>query len=351
VPTLGLDAPDTDVIMVDIRLLSPEVSALLDAAKSRDPAVRTVLLAPIGLIAAPPRGFDAVLSKPVRRRPLLQCIERLRGVASPEIERTVTAADTRRVLLVDDNAVNRRVAEHQLRKYDCIVTSACDGVAGVAAAMSDDYDLILMDCQMPLLDGFDATRQIRIREQPGMRVPIIALTANAMAGDRELCLTAGMDDYLAKPLDPVALATCIDRWAPRSRSALRASAPLLVTIAEPASQASPITPPIDLAALAVVTDGEADFERELMAVFVASGDATLAAIVDAVNSGDLSAVKRHAHTLKGASANLRALPLAECAQALENAAAQGDLQRCRGVLGDVQSDYRRTTEFISAHGT
>ena len=83
---------------------------------------------------------------------------------------------------------------------------------------------------------------------------------------------------------------------------------------------------------------------------IAAGGEGLAAIVDAVNSGDLSAVKRHAHTLKGASANLRALPLAECAQALENAATQGDLQRCRGVLGDVQSDYRRTTEFISAHG-
>ncbi len=327
--------PPPGVAMIDVRLLTGPLTAALSRARARPAVPRFVLLAPLGLAAAPPAGFDAILSKPVRRQQLYTCVSGL--VEAPPAPLPAAGGPHaevagRRVLLVEDNAVNRRVAEHQLHKLGCVVSIACNGVEAVTATLGDDVDLVLMDCQMPLLDGFDATRQIRQREAGGpRRLPIIALTANALSGDREACLAAGMDDYLAKPLEPAALASCIERWAPRAGR-------------------PPVTddePTIDLLALGEVTDGDADFERELMEVFVASGDTALAALIECLGAADLAAVRRHAHALKGASANLRARPLAARAQALETAATAGDLGLCRTAFSELERDYRRTTEFIA----
>jgi signal transduction histidine kinase/DNA-binding response OmpR family regulator len=343
--------PPAAIAMVDVRLLTGALTAALSRIRARPDAPRLVLLAPLGLAVAPPAGFDAILSKPVRRQQLLACVSGLIDAAHAP---ATAAADAWaasagcRVLLVEDNAVNRRVAEHQLRKLGCEVLIACNGVEGVAAATGGGIDVVLMDCQMPLLDGFDATRQIRQRAAAGTpRLPIVALTAHALSGDREACLAAGMDDYLSKPLDPVALAACIERWAPRRARAATLPAPAPAT--PPAAVATPAgEPTIDLGALHAVTDGDADFERDLMSVFVASGDTTLAALIAALGAADLGAVQRHAHALKGASANLRAHPLAARAQALEAAATAGDLARCRETFDALERDYRRTTEFIVA---
>ena len=161
-----------------------------------------------------------------------------------------------------------------------------------------------------------------------------------------------MDDYLSKPLDPRALAACIERWAPGAAPAGPAAAAVpavtAVTAPTPQAAAGSVEPTIDLGALGEVTDGDRDFERELMAVFVASGDTALAALIEALGAADLPAVRRHAHTLKGASANLRARPLAARAQALEAAATAGDLGRCRATFSELERDYRRTAEFIAA---
>jgi two-component system, sensor histidine kinase and response regulator len=357
IASLDAAAPST-IAMVDVRLLTRPLTEALARARARSGPPRFVLLAPLGLAAAPPAGFDAILSKPVRRQQLTACLGGLVAAQSlPMAAATGPAAGRagRRVLLVEDNAVNRRVAEHQLRKLGCAVSIACNGVEGVAAALGDTFDLVLMDCQMPLLDGFDATRQIRRHEAGGVRrLPIIALTANALSGDREACLAAGMDDYLSKPLEPAALAACIDRWAPTVARAepaaanTAAAAPATAGRAPAALPADGAEATIDLAALRELTDGDTDFERELMEVFVASGDTALASLVAALGAADLPAVRRHAHTLKGASANLRARPLAARAQALEAAATAGDLGRCRETFDELERDYRRTADFIAA---
>ncbi len=120
------------------------------------------------------------------------------------------------VLLVEDNKVNQKVAARLLEKLNCCVDVADDGEKALSAVAANTYDLILMDIQMPGMDGYQATRAIRNAEAGGgQRVPIIALTANAMTGDRELCLAAGMDDYLAKPIVSGDLAAAIERWLPR----------------------------------------------------------------------------------------------------------------------------------------
>ena len=153
---------------------------------------------------------------------------------------------------------------------------------------------------MPVMDGFTATRRIRDLERErglGKRVPIIALTANVMSEDRDLCLAAGMDAHLGKPIDTAQLANCLERFLDRGA----------------------LAPPVDLDALHALIDGDLDFARELIATFIRSGDQNLADIVAALAQGDFETIARRAHALKSASANLFARELAATAARLEAA--------------------------------
>ncbi len=140
----------------------------------------------------------------------------VRQVIAPDVPRMLAVAASQSedllVLIAEDNAVNQRLAAMQLRVLGYSVDVAANGHEAVAAVARGGYALVLMDCQMPDLDGFGATRLIRSKEQAGRRVPIIAMTANAMQGDREACLAAGMDDYLTKPVRLDELRAMLERW-------------------------------------------------------------------------------------------------------------------------------------------
>ena len=155
-------------------------------------------------------GMAAHLTKPVRQSQLFEC---LAAVVAPPIPPAEPSASTRppAVLIVEDNPVNQRVARSQLSRLGCQVEVAANGVEAVAAFERATFDVIFMDCQMPEMDGYQATREIRRRER-GRRTPIIALTANAMPGDRERCIDAGMDDYLAKPANATDLRRVLHLW-------------------------------------------------------------------------------------------------------------------------------------------
>jgi signal transduction histidine kinase/CheY-like chemotaxis protein len=183
-------------------------------------------------------GFAACLSKPVGRAALYRCIAGVTGLAAapqpaarqvpaPHLQAQQSSL-TARVLVVEDNRVNQEICSAMLRALGCEADLASDGRAGVEAAFKGDYDVVLMDCQMPVMDGFEAATTIRAREaelntesrasgQPPRRMPIVALTANAMQGDRERCLAAGMDDYLAKPFKKEQLRAILEPWM-RQRS-------------------------------------------------------------------------------------------------------------------------------------
>jgi CheY-like chemotaxis protein len=120
------------------------------------------------------------------------------------------------VLLAEDTTVNQQVAIAMLTRIGCEVTLAHNGDEAIALIAGEHFDVVLMDCQMPEMDGFEATRRIRAREGSGPRLPIVALTANALQGDRERCLAAGMDDYLSKPFTRAALHAVLMRWLPRA---------------------------------------------------------------------------------------------------------------------------------------
>jgi CheY-like chemotaxis protein len=163
-------------------------------------------------------GLTTILTKPVRRAELLVAIHKELGVVdlkrkakapAPVFDR---AQNSLRILVAEDNLVNQKVALAMLGKMGHQVTIANNGVDAIALSGDGEFDLILMDVQMPEMDGFEATRQIRRRELGGRRhLPIIAMTANAMDGDRERCMASGMDDYISKPINSQSLAETISR--------------------------------------------------------------------------------------------------------------------------------------------
>jgi PAS domain S-box-containing protein len=336
--------------IVDGDVAEADPYALCARVRAEHPDMRLVLVARLGATrAGGGSAFDAVLTKPLRQRALSQCVARLLEGRSAEADAAVRSTSTgeRHVLLVEDNPVNRRVAQHQLQKIGCHVGIATNGAEAVAAWEAGDWHLVLMDCQMPVMDGFAATRAIREREPPGRRTPIVALTAHAIQGDREHCLAAGMDDYLTKPFAPAALREIVERWT--ARPGENSTDAPVAAVATPA-EAPPNDglPPVDLDALTEMTGGDTEFVRELIEVFVAAGDRELAGLLAAMSTSDFASVRRHAHSLKGASANMRAVVLADVAQRLESAAAAGDANACAAAANDVQREFRAATAFLAA---
>ena len=172
--------------------------------------------------------FAAALAKPVRQAALLRTVREIVGGQTEEVAPAAAAAVERpaeslHVLLAEDNAVNRTVALRMLKKLGCRADAVENGGQAVAAAAREHYDLILMDVQMPEMDGFEATAAIRRQVEGGQHTPIIAMTAHAMEGDRERCLAAGMDDYLSKPMSIGALAETLARWTLRDEREGRGS--------------------------------------------------------------------------------------------------------------------------------
>ena len=219
-----------ELAIIDMKMPGMNGIDLARAIKA-DPAiadVRLVMLSSLAsqgeIAAGREAGIAAYLSKPVRQTELRRAASEVLGVqpvtsvsAQPDREeRTLDA----RVLLAEDNVVNQVVAVAMLKGFGCEVEVAKDGHEAVSALERRCFDVVLMDCHMPEMDGFAATRAIRDREQArgAGHVPIIALTANAMEGDRDRCLAAGMDDYLSKPFKHSQLWSAVARWDTRAKS-------------------------------------------------------------------------------------------------------------------------------------
>ncbi|MBX3124863.1 MAG: PAS domain S-box protein [Nitrospira sp.] len=222
-----------DVAIIDMYM--PEMSGLeLCRLIKQDPALRKthlIMLTASGQrgdsLAAQEAGAAAYLTKPIRERHLADCIRLIFGrddakeQPAPFLTRhTITEAIAReapRLLVVDDNPVNQKVAVKMLEKLGCRVDLAGNGMEALAAICRHQYPLVFMDCQMPDLDGLETTRLLRSQEKPGEHLPVIAMTANAMEGDRESCLKAGMDDFISKPIITSDLKKILARWVPQNQ--------------------------------------------------------------------------------------------------------------------------------------
>jgi CheY-like chemotaxis protein len=242
---------------------------MLALAIKADPAIRDVRLAMLTSLGQPgwrdsqaAQDFVGVLTKPIRQSQLRAWLATVLGQpAEPTAPASAPTADPEpstetvvpRILVAEDNIVNQRVVVRMLERLGYAADVVATGVEAIAAVARFPYAAILMDCQMPEMDGYEATEAIRSREREaagqGRRVPIIALTANALAADRERCLLAGMDEYLAKPIRPDALVGALDRWTattgPASGSASTPSSDRhAFSVSAPGTRGAVLTPSV-----------------------------------------------------------------------------------------------------------
>jgi CheY-like chemotaxis protein/HPt (histidine-containing phosphotransfer) domain-containing protein len=232
-----------------------------------------------------------------------------------------------RILLAEDNKVNQKLALRLLEKMGYDADVANDGVEAVAAVGEARYDLVLMDVQMPGMDGLDATRRI-VERHGGERPRIVALTADAMADDRERCLAAGMDDYLAKPIRPAELAEAIERAA------------------QP-----PALEPGALERLLETTGDDPEFVVVLLETFAEEAPALLAELHGGVTAGDSETARRAAHTPKSNAATFGATGLAELCAELEARARGGDLADGARAMQRIDASFTAVEAELAAVGT
>jgi CheY-like chemotaxis protein len=306
-------------------------------------------------------GFAGYLLKPVTQRELTECLILVLAntahswhlQSQPMITRHALRAQRiktgNRILLAEDNPVNQKVALRLLEKLNYRVDVVADGLTAVAAWQTGKYDLVIMDCQMPQMDGYEATREIRRLEERKRHIPIVALTAHAMKGDEEKCRAAGMDDYLSKPIDRAKLEVCLERLLPSTGStgstlAIKEASDLAPSV----PQQIPPQPhhPVDWEALLESIDGDQEFARDLADAFIGTGDRELAAIATALGTGDAAALRESAHALKGASANLRAAAATSAAAQLESAAGSGTSTQIPALAEKLTAEIRRMTAYL-----
>jgi signal transduction histidine kinase/CheY-like chemotaxis protein/HPt (histidine-containing phosphotransfer) domain-containing protein len=293
------------------------------------PGLHVVTLLPLagGDVVAELGDADGVLFEPVLREPVVSLLARLLAPAPPPASAALPTPARRRfmgdVVLAEDFDVNREIGQALLDSLGVTVTMAEDGVQAVALAQREPApDLVLMDCQMPQLDGFEATRRIRDWERTSgatRRLPIVALTASALAGDREACLAAGMDDYLTKPVTAASLTELLARWLSVQASDEPDPGPPRSAMPAVGASAAPLDfDPAVLASLPMVADGsDPGFATEMLQMFEAACQEGLAAIDAALATGDGSKLQQQLHTLKSGAAQIGALALAELVASCE----------------------------------
>jgi CheY-like chemotaxis protein len=251
-----------------------------------------------------------------------------------------------RILVAEDNIVNQDVALAILRKLGVCAELVTNGAEAVEALRRGDFELVLMDCEMPEMDGYEATRRIR-DPQTGVRdpqIPVIAFTADAVSGDREKCVEAGMNDYLAKPVDPRRLGEMLEKWIVRGEPQREAGS-LGTAIFEPDAMAI-FEPDAMLDRLM----GDRSLARKVIGGFLREAPRQLSGLGKSLRQGDAAEVRRQAHSMKGGAATIAAERLRERCGAMEEGAAAGDLERAAALLPKVEEELELLEEALRREG-
>ncbi|WP_078118624.1 transporter substrate-binding domain-containing protein [Thiosocius teredinicola] len=289
-------------------------------------------------------GLDGFLIKPVNPSILFDSVIKALGgkVRGPFSPKPAAASPMQHrlagdILLVEDNLINQQVARELLENMGLLIRTARNGKDALAMLQRHAFDLVLMDIQMPEMDGYEATA--KIREMPAFaKLPIVAMTAHAMTGERERCLDAGMNDHIAKPIDPAVLFATLQRWLPASRDKQ-------AFVRGEASSSRPLDPSDDLPGQLPGLDVDWGLERvggnralfrRLLGEFVSSHGNALEELQTAVTAGDMEQVRREAHTLQGVAGNIGGRELQQAARCLEKMALDGRLE----AAGSLPKDFR-----------
>jgi PAS domain S-box-containing protein len=338
-----------DLVVLDMRM--PGMDGLtLARIITGDPAiagVKLVLLTSFGQkghgAEATKAGISGYLTKPVDEADLHDCLsEILGGPRRPVLVTRHSLREARppvsaRILVAEDNPVNQKVAVKILERLGYRVEVADNGQEAVDACARTGYDALLMDCQMPIMDGFVATAKIREQEGEKRRTPIVAMTASAMAGDRERCLAAGMDDYVSKPISPESISEVLRRWIKRPGASLEAEAE---TEDGPSS-------PLDQSVIEVLwsIDEDGSLLREVIDTFLRIAPKRLESLQAA---SDPAVIERTAHSFLGSCANLGALRMAELCAKLEQLGRGGSTEGAKELVAALEDDYRGVRRALEA---
>lgn len=292
-------------------------------------------------------GIDLVLEKPLSPRSLELMLRSLLRQSEADWRSPLRAADageTLSVLVVDDTPAIQKVLSAMLARRGHQTETAKDGKEALDQVQEGVYDVVLMDVQMPRMDGVMATRAIRQLESPASRIPIVAMTAHSMRGDRERCLDAGMDAYLSKPIDADVLMRTVERLAARSRETLMHSdsADRRVDVASDRQV-------LDLEAALRRLDGDHDLLRDVAAFYAQDADPLLREIEQSLSVADAEEAGRAAHSLKGLASNFGPA-CAAAAEAVEHAARERDLRRAGELLPALATEVDRLTAALRAAG-
>ena len=305
-------------------------------------------------------GISSVLVKPVKQLALFDAIV---AILHPEASKQIEEAPFIRqavangnqnllqrehlILLVEDNLVNQQVAKHILQKLGYSIHIVNNGKEAVDSLETLPYSLVLMDCQMPIMDGFEATHAIRQREQNSesrKRIPIIAMTANAVEGDRESCLESGMDDYVSKPISVSILADVLKKWLPEIKEE---SLKIPMVTKEILADEFIESCPIEINRLNNLFDNDAEIITEVLDIFCDSLTPLKLKLTSAVEAKTAN-VKSVAHEIKGASYNVGAVILAKLSEKLEVVAAQQNWVEIENLTAKIETELDRVEEFIKS---
>ncbi len=350
-----------DRVIIDMK--SPGMSGLeLGQTIKADPELRNI---PLILLVSTSfssetqhikqAGFSSYLIKPIRKLELFNC---MLGAPAPEIVTAKAAAAALpveeaaaegdspvRILLAEDNRVNQEVAKTMLKRFGFVVDVANNGQEALLALENNVYDLVLMDCMMPVMDGYAATAEIRRRQQEGLLpgFPIIALTANALGGDREKCLAAGMDDYQAKPFKKEAILQMVNKWTKPSAQSELTPAPSVWSEARAFNREA-------LEAIRELDPDSSDqLLHELIVLYLENTQELLQNLRDGFAAGDTHKIMNAAHTLKSSSRQVGAEALGVLCATVERDAKEGRFDASGKVLSDIDQAFAGAKQVLGGY--
>ncbi|MDP2644166.1 MAG: response regulator [Desulfobacterales bacterium] len=364
------------LILTDMQLPDMSGFEIFNSIQSTHPDKRSplIVLTSIGKIGDGEKcrqlGIDGYLTKPFKREDLYRAIQSALSLTEREKQANARSLVTRhtvreqnrkktKILLTDDYPTNQMVAMRHLNAAGYQADLAENGEQAVRAFKKNRYDIILMDVQMPVMDGHEATRTIRKLEvaNPGVsdpsgrpeRIPIIAMTAHTMQGDKDKCFAAGMDDYIAKPIKRKDLLEMVEKWTgPERKPAPLPADPDQVETSstDPGPDGGGDNAPMDLDGVLKEFDQDRNFIREITKNFLASAQTRVENIHGALAEKDAETVRREGHTIKGAAASLHAARLSEIAFELEQIGKSADLEKGQKVFEALESEFNRLKKYL-----
>jgi PAS domain S-box-containing protein len=333
-----------DIAVLD--MMMPDMDGLALAGEIRQHRAESelplLLLTSLGRLPQLQVGgvFSAQLAKPLKASQLYNTLLQLLTAGEAGVEEVETVTDGKRtrsalrILLAEDNAMNQKVALRLLEQLGYRADVANNGLEAIESLERQPYDVVLMDVQMPELDGLDATRRICAEWPEETRPHIVAMTANALPEDREACFAAGMNDYVAKPIRAEELVAALKRVKP-------------LPDAEATAEVRHVS--LDDSALATLRDlGGDEFLGEVIDAFLADAPELVATLRSSLDSGNSEELRRAAHTLKSNGATLGAEQFAELSRTLEHRAKEGELDGASELVDRIEQDYRALEEALSA---